>query len=313
MHSLEDATPAETEAVRQLLHQTMPDATLVRVQRNQHDLLYRQYVARRDAVDAEARQTHERWLWNGNDSIAENISKGFDLRYASQEFNRYGVGGYFAADARLSAYFERSTRDSTGEKKIILARVALGQMAERPAVPGQAQLTRTATGSPRRVNPELTKPEWKLPPPGAQSATSRQRIEAIVYENHQAFPHYLVTYTAGPRRDPYGGGMDLRRIDDAPKTRAITTYSDTLVPVQKYKTYHLVALQQYNAGQRPPPLTFKATIPTEWLESFLLSGCHKKPDGSKWTFEEIDDAELFRMYESRRRKADPKRPSTFLR
>ena len=44
-----------------------------------------------------------------------------------------------------------------------------------------------------------------------------------------------------------------------------------------------------------------------------MSGCHKKPDGSKWTFGEIDDAELFRMYESRRRKVDPKRPSTFLR
>ena len=102
-------------------------------------------------------------------------------------------------------------------------------------------------------------------------------------------------------------------IDDAPKTRAMTSYPDTLVPVQKYKAYHRVALQQYNAGQRPPPLTFKATSPTEWLESFLLSGCHKKPDGSKWTLEEIYGAELFRMYESRRRKVDPKRPSTFLR
>ena len=102
-------------------------------------------------------------------------------------------------------------------------------------------------------------------------------------------------------------------IYDAPKTRAMKAYPDTLVPVQKYKVYHRVALQQYNAGQRPPPLTFKATIPTEWLESFLMSGCHKKSDGYKWTFEEIDDAELFRMYESRRRKVDPKRPSTFLR
>ena len=44
-----------------------------------------------------------------------------------------------------------------------------------------------------------------------------------------------------------------------------------------------------------------------------MSGCHKKPDGSKWTFEEIDDAELFCKYESRRRSVDPKRPSTFLR
>eukprot|EP01043_Picozoa_sp_COSAG02_P058999 COSAG02_NODE_7441_length_3011_cov_8.016827_2_plen_257_part_00 len=217
-HSLLDATTAEVQAVAALLHETMPDANVVRVQRNQHDLLYRQYVARRDAVDVEAGGKHERWLWNGNDSLEENISKGFDLRYASQEFNKYGVGVYFAADARLSAFFERTTRENHGLKKLLLARVALGNMKERRAVPGQAQLTRTTSGGTQMINPELTKPEWKLPPDGAQSATSKQRIEAIIYENHQAFPHYLVTYMAGPRQNPYGGALKLRKIDDAPDT-----------------------------------------------------------------------------------------------
>ena len=93
-------------------------------------------------------------MWNGNDSLEENISKGFDLRYASQEFNKYGVGVYFAADARLSAFFERGTRDRQGEKKLILARVALGIMEERGAVPGQAIIQPDGT----KVNPELTKP-----------------------------------------------------------------------------------------------------------------------------------------------------------
>jgi hypothetical protein len=112
--ALLDATAAEVEAVTALLHQSMPDAEVVRVQRNQHELLYRQYEARRGAVDAEAGgPKHERWLWNGNDSLEENLSRGFDLRYASQEFNKYGVGIYFAADARLSAFFERSTRETT--------------------------------------------------------------------------------------------------------------------------------------------------------------------------------------------------------
>ena len=91
-------------------------------------------------------------------------------------------------------------------------------------------------------------------------------------------------------------------IDDAPKTPALTECADPLVTVQKCKAYQRVELQRYYAGQSPPPLTFKATIRSDWLENFLLSGCHKKPDGSKWTFEEIDDAELFRMYESRRKK-----------
>jgi hypothetical protein len=50
-----------------------------------------------------------------------------------------------------------------------------------------------------------------------------QRIEAIVYENHQAFPHYLVTYRATPRPNPYGGALDppLRQIDEAPQNSDI--------------------------------------------------------------------------------------------
>ena len=110
MQRLEAASEEEAAAVKELLLCTMPDARVLSVQRNQHDQLYRQFEANRAAVDAEAGQRHERWLWNGNDSIEENLSKGFDVRYASQEFNKYGVGVYFAADARLSAFFERDTR-----------------------------------------------------------------------------------------------------------------------------------------------------------------------------------------------------------
>jgi hypothetical protein len=94
----------------------------------------------------------------------------------------------------------------------------VGRMEERPAVQGAAQLVKTASGQQKKVNPELLKPEWKLPPSGADSATSKHRIEAIVYENHHAFPHYLVTYTAGPREDPYQIAHRLRKIDSAPDT-----------------------------------------------------------------------------------------------
>eukprot|EP01047_Picozoa_sp_COSAG01_P034794 COSAG01_NODE_2631_length_7340_cov_35.191686_8_plen_383_part_00 len=124
---LVDATRDETGAVADLLRESMPDATVVRVQRNNHPRLYKKYVANREDVEGQAVFKHERWLWNGNDSIQEQISGGFDIRYASQEFNKYGVGVYFAADARLSAFFERSTRAEHGEKKLILARVALGE------------------------------------------------------------------------------------------------------------------------------------------------------------------------------------------
>eukprot|EP01046_Picozoa_sp_COSAG06_P038496 COSAG06_NODE_4447_length_4255_cov_2.954764_2_plen_428_part_00 len=130
---------------------------------------------------------------------------------------KYGVGVYFAADARLAAYFQRATRDSAGQKQLFLARVSLGNTATREPYPNH----RNMTGNP---SPELIKTEWRLPPPGAQSAKSREGIEAIVYSSYQAFPQYLVTYTAGKIQEPYPPHKDgaltpeLRKIDDAPLT-----------------------------------------------------------------------------------------------
>lgn len=76
------------------------------------------------------------------------------------------------------------------------------------------------------VNKELLKPEWKKPPQGAQSATGDgNRTEAIVYQNDQAFPHYLVSCTAGPRLNPYDdsslGPVPKRSIDTAPETAQV--------------------------------------------------------------------------------------------
>ena len=118
-------------------------------------------------------------------------------------FNAYGVGIYFAADPRLSMYFERKTRDQGMgvTKSILLARVTLGNMGVRAY-----------------VHPaNLKKPESKLPTPGYHSNTSQANIEAVVYENHRAFPTYLIEYESPPAGDPYATPLkeQLRKICDA--------------------------------------------------------------------------------------------------
>lgn len=55
------------------------------------------------------------------------------------------------------------------------------------------------------------------------------------------------------------------------------------------------------------------TINTEWLERYLKSACHKVTDGTKWTYEEIKNEELFRIYTEKCHKKDTKRPSSVLR
>ena len=56
MQRLEAASEEEVAAVKELLLCTMPDARVLSVQRNQHDLLYRQFEARRSTAEAEAGQ-----------------------------------------------------------------------------------------------------------------------------------------------------------------------------------------------------------------------------------------------------------------
>ena len=183
-----------------------PGLVVKRVVRNDNETQYKIYEAERDQImRLNDGNPNEVWLFNGNDSVFENMKNGFMTQYASQEFNAYGVGIYFAADPRLSMYFERKTRDQGMgvPKTILLARVTLGKMGVRAYVPpGPANLTR---------------PESKLPTPGYHSNTSQANIEAIVYENHRAFPTYLIEYESPPARDPYDQPLkgQLRKIRDA--------------------------------------------------------------------------------------------------
>ena len=97
-------------------------------------------------------------------------------------------------------------------------------------------------------------------------------------------------------------------IDDAPKAPDLTKCEDPMKVVQKYKAYFRIQNQRYQEGMRTRSPTFKATIPPIWLESFLTSGCYKKPSGEKWSYAKIDDEELFTIYLSRCKTTEPKRP-----
>jgi hypothetical protein len=181
-----------------------PGLVVKRVVRNDNEAQYRIYKDMREMIkEQNGGDPNEVWLFNGNDSMQENIKNGFMTQYASEVYNAYGVGIYFAADPRLSMYFERKTRDQGMgvTKTILLARVTLGKMGVRAHVPPE----------------NLTKPESKLPTPGCHSNTSQANIEAIVYENHRAFPAYLIEYESPPARDPYAPSLNgqLRKICDA--------------------------------------------------------------------------------------------------
>ena len=197
-----DETRVVGEAFRKFAN--VDGLSVKRVTRNEDEIKYGAYEHLREGVARDnGGSPNEVWLFNGNDSIHDNLTNGFMTQYASQEFNKYGVGIYFAADPRLAMYFQRNTRgaDMHVLKSVLLARVTLGKIDVRAAVPSSA----------------LTQPSSKIPTPGCHSNTSSENIEAIVYENHRAFPAYLIEYNAPAAADPYSLPLrsQLRKIADA--------------------------------------------------------------------------------------------------
>ena len=110
------------------------------------------------------------------------------------------AGNYFAPDPRLSDFFIRSARGSTGEKKIILTRVACGSIGERDAISGWWPTERKRAALRDVAN--------RNPPAGHTSATGRNHTEVIVYQNYYAHPAYVITYNLSqPLPDPYRQGI----------------------------------------------------------------------------------------------------------
>ena len=187
--------PREHEAVTRPLFDRLGDGLEIRsVERNENGNLYSQYWHSRDLVTLNNRgDANERWLWHGTDALDDVLSSGFKIQYASLDFNVYGAGNYFAPDPKLADFFIRPSRGSSGEKKIILARVACGSIGERTGI----------RGTPDEIQAQLRDTKNRNPPADHTSATGHNHTEVIVYENSYAHPAYVVTYTVPTLPDPY--------------------------------------------------------------------------------------------------------------
>ncbi|CAE7831965.1 TNKS2 [Symbiodinium sp. CCMP2592] len=184
---------------------------ILKIERNENWHLFSQYRSYRNGLDDEG---NEKYLFHGSPSATHEImdeGKGLDTAYASQEFNVYGVGNYFAPDLRLSLSFIRAQPGQARE--ILLCRVACGRVGERDRVAPQGASRQQWRGA-------LILTQNELAPEGCQSATSRHRKELVVYKQNHAYPAYRITlrYTDDPR-DPYESPSlfnELRVLEDIP-------------------------------------------------------------------------------------------------
>jgi hypothetical protein len=244
------------EKVVAYLQLTMPAATVCRIELNCNAELYRMYYWSRNRVARQSRedgvqsrtedQSNERWLWHGirdARAIAEVLKSGYQVQHASLDFNFYGVGNYFASDARLANWFaqglhartrpQQLARDSSGlqTRKLLLNRVACGRMHTKVSV-----LDSSFNKLGRRLKPSasqadanlmhslLRSTEHRTAPSGFHSVVgidpSREHgTEVIVFDNYLAFPAYVITYSLPDsmpnpyiQRRPY-----LKTLDQVPR------------------------------------------------------------------------------------------------
>lgn len=176
------------------LKAVIPTAAVTSIELNCNVDLYRMYfaqrqlVARRNGWDGEdgmelKAKSNERWLWHGvrdSHALPQLLTDGLSTQYSNLEFAFYGSGVYFAPDARLANAFARA--DGAGQRKLILARVACGKIADKastldPAVTGDAQWlnpTRNELDK-QRLWQILRRPEHRRPPEGHQSIVGVDR------------------------------------------------------------------------------------------------------------------------------------------
>ncbi|KAG2386789.1 hypothetical protein C9374_001824 [Naegleria lovaniensis] len=171
--------------------ETMPNSTIVSIERIQNKFLYQAFKNEMDRLESIKKELNGSWsckpaqLFHGtrgtNPILIYNGQDGFDMRFSAS--GMWGQGIYFAKNASYSNSYGFTSENNT--KKMFFADVLLGDYVETPS------------------NNSLRLPPEK--PGQSTSAFASVRYDSvkgftgnsdvfIVYQNSKAYPSYLITY-----------------------------------------------------------------------------------------------------------------------
>ena len=187
---------AEWNAVAAYFTKHMPDDRILQaVQRVENPKLWNLYKAHLDAVGEGFPGQPEMWLWHGADGSLQLAHDGFKTAYSNRTFNMYGVGHYFAVDPRMANHFGCTRK-----------------VPNNSVVPccGWCLQDEGAYSDARGALPDAALgckfwPENRQAKASSHSCTSKNSVEVILFENHHAYPTYLLECTCPSLSDfnPY--------------------------------------------------------------------------------------------------------------
>ena len=176
----------EFHEVSSAMKKTMPTSSITKLERVQNRWLWDQYSHTRKRISMKnGGEAKELNLFHGTrttEPIAVyNGQDGFDMRFSAK--GMWGTGIYFAENALYSHSYCHNVGTT---KQMFFARVIVGEFTK---IPSNSALTIPP------VKP-TSKGRFKTERYDSVSGETGGSVIYIIYSNAQAYPEYLITYTA---------------------------------------------------------------------------------------------------------------------
>jgi hypothetical protein len=170
----------EWNFVLNMMKKTLPNVNIIKIERVQNKDLWKYYSLKLNNIkerNNNRNMEYVQWLFHGtrNTSPSHIYEKGFDMRYCN---GMWGQGVYFAVNA---SYSNSYVHNSPQGKQMFLSRVIVGDFCVS------------------QPNSNLRFPPYKdqarmIMHDSVKGHTGGSDV-FIIYDNCQAYPEYLITYT----------------------------------------------------------------------------------------------------------------------
>uniref|UniRef100_A0A8C3JQ27 Poly [ADP-ribose] polymerase n=1 Tax=Calidris pygmaea TaxID=425635 RepID=A0A8C3JQ27_9CHAR len=173
----------EYKDVQKKFMETCPSLKIVKIERIQNPYFWKTYQIKKRQMDSKNGNTNnERLLFHGTnkESLTLINNRGFDRSYAGMHAAAYGNGTYFAVNASYSANDTYSKPDVDGKKYMYLARVLVGEYSQ---------------GTKGAITPAAKNSSNPVDLFDSSTDNVNQPSMFIIFNDIQAYPEYLITFT----------------------------------------------------------------------------------------------------------------------
>uniref|UniRef100_A0A8C3TNA9 Poly [ADP-ribose] polymerase n=1 Tax=Catharus ustulatus TaxID=91951 RepID=A0A8C3TNA9_CATUS len=173
----------EYKDVQEKFLQTCQSFKIEKIERVQSQYLWKSYQIKKCEMDKKnGDRNNERLLFHGTsqESLTFINDHGFNRSYAGMHAANFGNGTYFAVNANYSAHDIYSKPDANGKKYMYLARVLVGEYS----------LGKKGSVTPARKNVNNSVDLFD-----SSTDNMNQPSMFIIFNDIQAYPEYLITFT----------------------------------------------------------------------------------------------------------------------